>query len=212
MINRCLNCGEYRAKKTIDPSGPFAICPICGHKQSFRQLPLLTVSGASGVGKSTIYNKLIGTIDEVVLLDADLMWRPELNHPENNYREFVESWLRMSKNISQSGRPVVLFGAGTGVPMNVEPCVERRYFSKVHYLALVCDDEEIARRLQARKNWREKDDVDYLVKQVEFNVWFKESGTLSYNIDLVDTTSETVEQTADRVATWIRKSLQIYDL
>ena len=208
MINRCPNCGEYRIDKRIDPTGPYAICPFCGHKQPFKQLPLLTVSGASGVGKTTIYNKLIGTIEEVVLLDADLMWRPELNHPENKYSEFVESWLRISKNISQSGRPVVLFGAGTGVPMNVEPCVERRYFSRIHYLALVCDNEEIIRRLQARKNWREKDDVDYMVKQVEFNVWFKESGTLSYNIDLVDTTSETVEQTVDRVAIWIHNKLK----
>ena len=208
MINWCSNCGEYRIDKSIDPTGPHAICPRCGHKQPFKQLPLLMVSGASGVGKTTICNKLIGTIDKAVLLDADLMWRPELNHPENNYRELVEWWLRMSKNISQSGRPIVLFGAGTGVPMNVEPCVERRYFSRIHYLALVCDNEEIIRRLQARKNWREKDDVDFLVKQVEFNAWFKESGTSLYNIDLVDTTSETVEQTADRVAIWIHKKLE----
>jgi predicted kinase len=208
MLNWCPNCGEYKADRTINPTGPFAICPFCGHKQLFKQLPLLTVSGASGVGKSTICGRLIGTINEAVLLDADLMWRSELNHPENNYREFIESCLRLSKNISQSGRPVVLFGAGTGVPMNVEPCVERRYFSKVHYLALVCNNEEITRRLQARKNWRGKDNADYLVKQVEFNAWFKESGTSLYNIDLVDTTSETVEQTADRVAVWIHKNLQ----
>lgn len=208
MINRYQNCSEYRADKIIDPAGPFATCPVCGHKQPFRQLPLLTVSGASGAGKSTIYNKLVGTLDEVVLLDADLMWRPELNHPENNYREFIESWLRMCKNISQSGRPVVLFGAGTGVPMNVETCVERRYFTKVHYLALICDSEEITRRLQARKNWQEKEDADFLQKQLEFNTWFKESAEQQYDFDLVDTTNTKVEQTAERVAILIRKHLK----
>ena len=54
----------------------------------------------------------------------------------------------MCKNIAQWGRPVVLFGAGFGVPHNIEPCVERRYFSSVEYLALVCSDASLAVRLE----------------------------------------------------------------
>lgn len=67
----------------------------------------------------------------------------------------------MAKNISQAGRPIVLFGTGMGVPENIEPCVERRYFSEIHYLALVCDDGVLAQRLRARPAWRGAGDQAY---------------------------------------------------
>ena len=140
MINVCFNCGLYHADKIIDPEGPYAICPACGYKHIFRHLPLLMVAGASGVGKSTIGWHLADRVREAIVLDADILWRPEFNKPEDHYREFFETWLRMCKNISQSGKPVVLLCAG-GIPENVEQCVERRYFSDVHYLALTCEIE-----------------------------------------------------------------------
>ena len=67
MLNVCPNCGEYRADKIIDVTGPFAICPICEHKHPFRYLPLLIIGGASCTGKTAVLNKLIGDIEEAVL-------------------------------------------------------------------------------------------------------------------------------------------------
>jgi len=131
MINVCVNCGAYRADKIIDPSGPYAICPTCGHKHPFLRLPLLTVGGASCTGKSAVCDVLLGRIRKVVLLEGDLLWRAEFDTPQDRYRDFHETWLRLCKSISQSGRPVVMFNAGMGVPENVEGCVERRYFSEV---------------------------------------------------------------------------------
>ncbi|MEZ4519804.1 MAG: rRNA adenine N-6-methyltransferase family protein [Chloroflexota bacterium] len=52
IFNTCYNCGQYHADKAIDPDGPFAVCPECGYRHPFRQLPLLLVGGASGAGKS----------------------------------------------------------------------------------------------------------------------------------------------------------------
>jgi hypothetical protein len=40
----------------------------------------------------------------------------EFNHPEDGYHNFFESWLRIALNIGQAGKPVVIFGAGFGVP------------------------------------------------------------------------------------------------
>ena len=173
MMNVCFQCGMYRADKRIDPTGPFAICPECGYKHPFRQLPLLIVSGASGSGKSTVCQQLLGHVTQAVLLDSDILWRPEFNTPETNYREFFETWLRLCKNISQSGRPVVLFGAGMGVPDNIEHCTERRYFSEVHYLAMVCSDETLAERLQQRPAWRGTREPAYIAEHIRFNRWFK---------------------------------------
>ncbi len=128
MWNTCWQCGLYRVDKAIDPAGPAAICPECGFRHPFLQLPLLLVSGASGSGKSAVCQALLGQLPEAILLDSDILWRPEFDTPANHYRDFFETWLRMARNIGQSGQPVVLFGAGFGVLANLEPCVERRYF------------------------------------------------------------------------------------
>jgi hypothetical protein len=152
MINVCHNCGQYRADKIIDPKGPFAICPVCQHPHSFRQLPLFVVCGPSGAGKSTVCERLVITVTEVVILDADILWRPEFNKPDDHYRDFFETWLRLGKSIGQSGRPLALFNAGA-IPDNIEPCIERRYFGEIHYLALVCDDEVLVERLKQRPGW-----------------------------------------------------------
>ena len=58
------------------------------------------------------------------------------------------------------------------MPGNIEPCVERRYFSQIHYLALVCDDNELARRLQARPAWRGSGNPAFIDNQIRFNRWF----------------------------------------
>lgn len=208
MMNVCFKCGNYRPDKMIDPTGPYAICPECGHKHPFLYLPLLVVSGASGTGKSSVCNHLISRYQEAVLLDSDILWRAEFNQPENNYRDYFETWLRVCKNVSQSGRPVVLFGAGVGVPENMQDCIERRYFSEIKYLALVCDPETLAKRLLARPAWRGTREPAFIEEHQRFNQWF-----MNYHQDnqqppitLVDTSQKSLEETTLEVATWIRKN------
>jgi len=207
MMNGCFNCGLYHADKVIDRDGPYAICPECGHKHSFLQLPLLIVAGASGVGKSTVSQQLTGRVREAIVLEADILWRAEFNKPEDGYREFFETWLRMCKNISQSGRPVVLLCAG-GIPENVEGCVERRYFSAVHYLALTSEEEDLAERLRKRPTWRKCNDGAYIEEQVRFNQWLKAMGSeVKPAIEVLNTTKVSIEETVERVASWIGERL-----
>ncbi len=202
MINVCARCGSYRADKRIDASGPDAICPDCGHRHRFVWSSLLIVSGASGAGKTRVCGLLTGIVTRAVLLDADILWRREFNDPASNHRDFFETWLRVAKNIAQSRRPVVLFGAGFGVPTNIEPCVERRYFSAVHYLALTCADDELRERLHARPEWRESRNAPFVEEQSRFNAWFK-SYSGSPPIDLIDTSAVAPARTARQVDAWI---------
>ena len=204
MMNVCFQCGIYRADKEIDPAGPFAICPECGYKDHFLQLPLLVVGGASGSGKTAVCRYLLDHAPGAVCLDSDILWRPEFNRPETKYKDFFETWLRMCKNISQSGRPVVLFGAGIGVPENLEGCIERRYFSQIHYLALVCSEETLSSRLQERPLWRGTREAAFVKAQLDFNQWFKEYDGQPA-IRLVDTTDAAVQDTARAVQEWIRE-------
>jgi hypothetical protein len=200
----------YRADKIIDPTGPYAICPECGYMHQFLYQPLFIVSGASGTGKSTVCQLLTGRYQEAVLLESDILWRAEFNKPEDNYREYFDTWLRVCKNVSQSGKPVVLFGAGVGVPENMEDCIERRYFSEIKYLSLICSDEILAERLLQRPEWRGTRDQAFIEEHQRFNQWF-----INYNRDnnkpsitILDTSDKPVEETAKEVEVWIRKNRQ----
>lgn len=203
MFNVCYNCGEYRVDKKVDPAGPFAICPLCEHAHPFRYLPLLFVCGASGTGKSTICAELTGKLDEVIMLDSDILWRHEFNTPEDNYRDFFETWLRMAKNIGQAGRPVVLFGAGCN-PSNAEPCEERRYFSKTSYLALTCKDDVLAARLKARPGWRASGNDEFIAGNVKYNQALRTEPQIDTQ---VDTTKLSLAQSSEAVAKWVRRNL-----
>ncbi len=206
MLFVCNQCGAYRADKIIDPNGLFAICPECGYKHPFRYSPLLVVSGASGTGKSAVITRLMGKINSVVILESDIIWRPEFNQPEEGFRNFFESWLRIAFNIGQSGRPVVIFGAGFGVPENLEGLVERRYFLNIKYLALVCDELELKNRLLKRPKWRGITE-NFVQNQIEYNRWFTEIGCKGIPpVDLINTSNVPLEKTVNQVRQWIQKN------
>jgi hypothetical protein len=208
MLHICLKCGSYHADQIIDPAGPYTICPECGHKRPFHWLPLLIVSGASGTGKSTVCQALSEKGINGVPLDSDILWSPAFNTPETGYRDFFETCLRVCMNISQAGRPVVLFGAGIGVPDNLEACIGRRYFPGLHYLALTCDDEILIERLSNRPAWRQSADPATLQEQIRFNQWFKTNAVKTVpQIELLDTTAAAPQETLQQVITWIGKKI-----
>jgi hypothetical protein len=205
MFNICDACGAYRPDKLIEAGAGgrgHAVCPECGHRHPFVQAPLLLVTGASGSGKSTVLRLLHGW-QGAVLFDSDILWAP---HFAQDPHGFFETWLRVCKNTAQSGQHVVLFGAGTGVPANLEACVEHRYFSRFHYLALVCDDATLADRLRARPAWRRPGTEESVEDQLRFNRWFQTEGT-RLSMTLVDTGQNTPEVSAERVKAWIVRTL-----
>jgi hypothetical protein len=203
MMNVCGGCGAYRVDKEIDLEASVAICPECKHRTPFKRSRLSIVSGASGCGKTTICARLTGVVSEAVLLEADILWGPAFADGASAARAFSEIWLRIAKNIAQSGRPVALFGAGIGVPDNIEPCVERRYFSEIRYLALTCEESELRRRLAARPAWRQSNASAFVDAQVRFNRWFLER-IAEGSVHGVDTSRESIDSAALRVAAWIR--------
>lgn len=208
MFLICPNCGEHRPDRVVDPAGPVSICPVCGHRQSFVRRPLLAVSGASGSGKSTLCQALLGRVSGGVLLDSDLLWRPEFNTPDTGYAEFFETWLRLTVAIHQSTGPVILFGAGFGVPTNLEGRLHRRYVGRIYYLALICPDDVLAQRLRARPAWRGAGGDAFVQGQVGFNRWLRTEGPkAAVDYALVDTQVHDVGRAAAQVAQWIEAHL-----
>jgi hypothetical protein len=206
MFNVCPQCGEYAEEKQIDPAGPFAICPHCQYAHPFLQQPLFIVTGASGAGKSTACLALASVLRECVVMESDILWGLIPSTPEDNYRSYRNTWLRLAKNIGQAGRPVVL--CGSAVPEQYENCPERRYFSMLYYLALVCEDEALTERLKQRPAWRKAGSTETVQRMLQFNCWLKNHADTSQPpIMLYDTTNRSVPETAAFIARWIRERL-----
>jgi broad-specificity NMP kinase len=210
MFNVCPNCGAYDANKIIEPEGPYAVCTECDHRHKFIRLPLFILTGASGVGKTTTCLALAAKTTDLVAMESDILWRDEFNQPATNYREYREIWLRVCKNISQAGKPVIL--CGTAVPDQFEQCVERRYFSDIHYLALVCEDEVLVSHLNDRPAWRGSSTDQRISEQLKFNRWLKENASRTQPpMTLLDTTKLTVDESAAAVMNWVRDCLNERD-
>jgi DNA-directed RNA polymerase subunit RPC12/RpoP len=203
MFNVCTACGTSHVEPEFDESG-LIVCPSCGDRRPFRRLPLLLVGGPAGAGKSAVGASLLGEVTKAVLIESDLLWRREFNTPADGYHDYFRLWLRLAAHVSQSGRPVVIFGAGFAVPRSVEGLPERRLFKAVHYLGLVCDDGVLAERLRARPKWRNTT-PELIADHVKFNRWLKEhAATTEPPVTLLDTTSDNLAETGAKAAAWIR--------
>ena len=202
MYDLCFNCGENHQDKEVDPTGQLIICLYCGFKQKFQRLPLFVITGACGTGKSTLWN-------EVVMMEN----KPDLVYLENDmllvlsqFGNYSEWWLWICFNISQSGRPVTLFGGGN--PSDFENALRRQYFSNIHYLALTCDSKILEGRLRARPEWRKSSRPEFLRKQQDWNQWFidnEKSASPPYSI--LDTSYKNKEECAKELIDWIIQSL-----
>jgi len=202
MFNVCPNCGEYRADKLIVPEGAYAVCPICKYEHRFIRLPLFVLTGASGVGKTTTCLALAAEVKDFVVMESDILWRDEFNQPATDYGNYRETWLRVCKNISQAGKPVVLCGAG--VPAQFEQCIERRYFSNIHYLALICADEILTSRLQNRPAWRGSFKDEYIKDHLAFNRWLTNNAQKTEPpMSLLDVSAVTVTESVAEVEQWL---------
>ena len=198
----------YRDDQIVDVERQLVTCAECGRSHPFRILPLFIVGGPSGAGKSTVLLELLSRELPVVALEADQLWFLLSNPGDGDYPDFHETWLRLAKNVNQSGRPCALFSAGSVIPHSIESRYERRYFSAVHYLAIVADDRALRDRLVHRPAWRKTDSEEFIVRQFEFSRWLQTSQEAAdHGITVLDTTHASVSATADRIEEWFAECL-----
>lgn len=114
-----------------------------------KKLPLFCITGASCAGKSTLCNVLLQREQDYIVLESDILWHEFYNTPQDDYHLYRTIWLNMCANISQIGLPCVLCGCCT--PQQLEYLEERRLFTQIYYLAVVCDDDTMRQRIEKRK-------------------------------------------------------------
>jgi chloramphenicol 3-O-phosphotransferase len=183
------------------------VCDLCATATPIEPLPpVLFVTGASGAGKSTLYEALLGRVEEALLMDQDLLWglNPAHDDPESGYRGFRGLVLHLAERVARNGKPVVV--EGSCMPDQYESLGERWYFAHTAYLAIVCSDGELVRRLQARPGWR--DSAKNLDAMLDWNRRLRERDfDSSPVIEVLDTTDRTVESCAAELHEWIRRRL-----
>jgi broad-specificity NMP kinase len=200
MFYVCERCGAWSDQVVVD--GDEHVCSECGHRRRFPRLPLYAVTGASGAGKTAVGNRLPAALPECVVLEQDLLWRNEYAESADAATAFRRTWLRVAMNIAQGGRSLVLLG--TVLPEHFGSQPEMRFFSDIHYLALVCREDELESRLRARPAWRGYDDAK-IRRMLDFNNWLLANAQeTTPPIALLDTTNDSVEESVRSVAAWVR--------
>ena len=207
MFRICPECERPTRGAIVEPDTRTLVCDLCGGRSAIALLPpLLLVTGASGAGKTTLYEALVGRVDEALLIDADLLWGVDPAHddPSSGYRAFRGLVLHLAERLARNGMPVVV--EGSCMPEQYESLGERWYFSKTAYLAVVCSDEELERRLRSRPAWR--DSARSVDAMVAWNRQFRESASgHEPPIALLDTTDRSVDDCATELHSWIRREV-----
>lgn len=113
-------------------------------------------------------------------------------------------WLRVYASISQIGKPVVL--CGCRVPKQLENLPERKLFTDIYYLTVVCDNTILAERIRKGHG---VNDENWLKSSLDFNKWLKEqsNSTASSPITLLDTSDISPTQAAKIVDNWIMEKI-----
>jgi hypothetical protein len=169
-------------------------------------LPAFIVLGASGSGKSTILRDLskldAGERPDAVYLDSDILLTL-LQHGQQAYRDW---WLWVCFNISQSGRPMVLFGNAS--PREFEQSSRRKLFTTIHYLAVTCATGELRARLEARPAWRGASGPDFVRDHVAWNERLRPGEQTTRPAPaILATTGRRVRESTLRLVAWLRDRL-----
>ena len=203
MIGICPKCGNYEWNKQVTEDKQYLFCQQCRHQWKFKAMPLFILTGCSGVGKTTTAQELIRRDTDFIVLDADFLFNIMPHNTDEDYKNWVEQILSLSKNIMQGGKPLLWTIAGA--LDYFENTYNRRFFTEIHYLALVCNSEDLEKRMREGRNIT---DSNWINSSIDYNRWFIEKGIVSnQKIDTYDITGKSISEVADYVTQWIETRL-----
>ncbi len=197
MVGICPKCGSHAWDKTV--SGTTVCCQKCGHTWQFQKMPLFILTGCSGVGKTTTAQELLLRGVDFVVLDADAYYSIMSLQTQEDYLKKFEHMQSLSKNIMQSGRPVLWTVTGN-LPL-LRQTYSERFFSDIYCLALVCEEHALRHRMT---EGRRITDSQWIESSVDYNRYFQTHTQIeNMPYTLLDITDKSVAQVADDVAAWV---------
>jgi hypothetical protein len=195
----CTSCGEYIVP-TVSKEKQTVTCINCQHDMSMNIFPLFIVTGASGVGKTTIVSELRTYLPEFEVFETDIMWDDDWQKQRNN-------WLRIAHSVAQNNRMTVL--CGTMMPDDVEKCDHFRFFAQVHYAILHCDDQTREARLRSRPAWRKCSSDAFIEEHKKFAHWLLENADTAFSppAPVIDATYASPNEIAGKITHWVQSCL-----
>lgn len=201
MIGICPKCGNDEWDKHVD--GATVACPKCGHSWNLRKLPLMILTGCSGVGKTTTAQAIMQRAVDFVVLDADMFYGVMSIETEDDERDRVEQMMSLSKNIHQSGQPVLWTMAGNLDKLG--NAYNRQFFSEIACLALVCEETALRRRMTEGRGIT---DPAWIESSVDYNRYFMTHDALGdTRFDRLDITGRQPDEVASLVIEWVCRQM-----
>ena len=201
MIGICPRCGNYDWDKEV--TGNQVCCSKCGETWRFRKMPLFVLTGCSGMGKTTTGIEIMKQQNEFIVLDADMFYSIMPHDTQEDYYNQIEQVESLSKNIMQTGKTVLWTMAGNLDKLN--HVYNRRFIGEIYCLALVCEEEELRRRMT---EGRKITDEGWIQSSVDYNHYFKTHDCLAdMPFEVFDTTGKSVPQVAEYVIGWVKGKL-----
>jgi hypothetical protein len=166
-----------------------------------RKMPLFIVTGASGVGKTTVMHELRSLLPEFDVLSTDIdnfgTTAAKLDYPDR-----YNLLLHFANAVAMSGRGTII--CGTVMPWDVEKCDKYDNFSAICFINLHCDDAARNNRLRNREDkaiWND----DMLKQHEQFAQWLLDNAETEYNppMPTIYTTSTPPLQVAEQIKRYI---------
>jgi hypothetical protein len=181
------------------------VCPHCGHSSVAPRLPVLVVTGAAASGKSTI-GAALAELPDLLALDGDVLasGAAAVSGGRRDYPAFWRYLLHVAEEVHNNG--LVPAYCCICLPDQVLGTPAVRGFSGVHFLALVCGEDELRRRILTRVG------TDTSPANIDFHLAFNRELShvtveAPHSLTIVDTTGRTARQTVDVACRWAADEL-----
>ncbi|MCR4578718.1 MAG: AAA family ATPase [Treponema sp.] len=165
---------------------------------------LIILCAPCGTGKSTVNQifKAQGLLPDYATLDSDdinISWLDYkgTEHEDQYYTDNVKRAIELAGE-----KNLLLVSAGMN-PINFYEKVElSSAITDTHFIAMICSNEEIRKRLKARPAERNCGSDDFIQSQIEYAAWFKKNRGKFQKF--IDNTDQTPEETAQLIADFVK--------
>jgi RNase adaptor protein for sRNA GlmZ degradation len=166
-----------------------------------RKFPLFIVTGASGVGKTTVMQILRDLMPEFVIFSTDID-NFGTTAAKLEYQDRYNLLLHFAYSVALSGRGTII--CGTFMPWDARECDTYNSFSELCFINLHCDDLTRNFRLRNREDkamWTD----DMLRQHEQFAQWLLDHAETEYNppMPTIDTTSMPPSQVAEQIKRYV---------